>query len=333
MSGREFWEGLTEGVGYKTGLALTHDELAGLLRESEMFAEHADVPADEEHGGRWESVEYEELFAYLLFKFGRLEKPSRSFPVIDLHHRYKDDPEKHRIAMAVAADYVKYLGGIDFAALDGPIDPTPFMMECHEKHGLFGTEVALQLFSSTDAAVVGSPWGRVRTVEWEDEVPLRELFDSEGIVAPKGPFLDQRFIDFLHRNFPRIDEINWRKFEALTAEFFHREGYHVELGAGRADGGVDARLWKQEPAEGEPPTVIIQCKRQKAPVEQVVLKALYADVKNEGAQSGLIATTSRLSPSARDVKRARAYPIDEADRATLQTWIENMRRPGAGFIP
>jgi restriction system protein len=96
---------------------------------------------------------------------------------------------------------------------------------------------------------------------------------------------------------------------------------------------VDVRVWTDDPKEGQPPTIIAQCKRQKAPVDKVVLKGLYADIQHEGAKSGLIVTTSRLSPGARDVNKARAYPIQEADRATVAAWIENMRKPGAGYVP
>ena len=62
----------------------------------------------------------------------------------------------------------------------------------------------------------------------------------------------------------------------------------------------------------------------------MVLKALWADVSDEGAQSGLIVTTSALTPSAEAVRKAREYPIAAVERRKLQDWIEQLRTPGAG---
>ncbi|MBE1443842.1 restriction endonuclease [Paenibacillus sp. OAS669] len=74
---------------------------------------------------------------------------------------------------------------------------------------------------------------------------------------------NQRYIDYLRANFNKIGNIHWRKFEGLTAEFFERQGYFVEIGPGRADGGVDVRVWTHDTNLAGPPTILIQCKRQK----------------------------------------------------------------------
>lgn len=332
LTGHGFWQGFSEGVGFKTGVALGREELARLLREG-GFSDLADLPDDDTHGCRLHSSEYEEVFTFALYKLGRLERDRRPFPAIDLHHKYKRDAKKYKIAMAVVDRFLSFAKARRGSDESGPMDVTPFVLEMMREFGSFGGQIAMEFVGSLQAALVANPWSEVRDVEWADEVALKELFDSERLMAPAGPFIDQRYIDFLHRNFDRIDEIHWRKFEGLTAEFFQREGYEVELGPGRNDGGVDVRIWTEKPGTGQPPNIIAQCKRQKAPVDKVILKALYADVAAEGADSGLIVTTSRLSIGAREVKRARAYPIQEADRDTLREWLSNLRRPGAGFVP
>jgi restriction system protein len=119
--------------------------------------------------------------------------------------------------------------------------------------------------------------------------------------------------------------MQWRKFEGLAGEY--REGYRVEMGSGRADGGVDLRVWRDVQAGDIAPTILVQCKRQKAKVPQVVVKALDADVLNENAESGLIVTTTTLEPGAEMVRVARGYPIRAAERPTLRTWLEDLRTP------
>jgi restriction system protein len=78
--------------------------------------------------------------------------------------------------------------------------------------------------------------------------------------------------------------------------------------------------------------VIVQCKRQKAKIEKVVIKALYADVVAEKAKSGMIVTTSRLSAGAEATRTARNYPLQVADRDTLKAWLSKLRVPGAGIV-
>ena len=128
-----------------------------------------------------------------------------------------------------------------------------------------------------------------------------------------------------------MGEINWRKFEALTCEYFKKQGYHVEIGRGRNDGGIDARVWKFKEDKGNPPMIIIQCKRQKSKIEKVVVKALWADMVYEKAESGLLVTSSQVSKGAITDCIARGYNIRFAERDTLDNWIKTMRTPYKGF--
>lgn len=234
--------------------------------------------------------------------------------------------------MGVAELFVDFGNNIDWEKAVGAIDPSSFIRAVFDRYGPEALDMAKQMLATVNAQVVGSPWSLAREVSGEDEIELRALFKSEGLIAPEGPFVDQRYIDFLHRNFERIDQVHWRKFEGLTAEFFQRDGNEVQLGPGRGDGGIDLRVWPKGASREEAPTILVQCKRQKNALERVVMKALYADVQHEKATSGLIVTTSRLSPGAHEDRIARAYPIEAAERQTVREWIAKLRQPGAGYV-
>ena len=45
--------------------------------------------------------------------------------------------------------------------------------------------------------------------------------------------------NYLAANPEMLVAIQWRQFEGLAAEWLRREGYDVDLGPGRNDGGVD----------------------------------------------------------------------------------------------
>jgi restriction system protein len=213
-----------------------------------------------------------------------------------------------------------------------PFDYTPVAQEAARRLGRDGGRLALQYYESMELSLLQNPWSRIRRVEWKDVAQLDDLFTSESLETHHGSYLDQRFIDYLSANFSAVDAMNWRKFEGLACEYLEREGYRIEISSGRNDGGIDARAWKSDAERSGPPTILVQCKRQKAKIEKVVVKALWADVVDEGAKSGLVVTTSELSPGAAAVVSARSYPIDGAERSKIRSWIEAMRTPNSGVF-
>jgi restriction system protein len=62
------------------------------------------------------------------------------------------------------------------------------------------------------------------------------------------------------------------------------------------------------------------------------VKGLYADVKHEEAEYGVIVTTSELSPGARTTIAARGYPVKEVERDGVGKWLTTLRSPGTGII-
>jgi restriction system protein len=327
ISTSDFYESLVEFLGYKSGLVVDRSDVIMMLKEDEQLSEFGVL--EEGSWIRIRSEVYEEITEYLLYRVGRLEQRSNAPPGVAMFHKYKKNPKMLAIVQDVGEEFVRHLESTLADPKTTSIDPTPFVSAMEAKHGLDGAIIAYNFMESLHVYLVRSPWGQP-AAQYENTIELKGLFDSEGLAPFYGKFVDQRYIDFLYKNFERIDGINWRKFEALTGEFFDREGFYVELGPGRNDDGVDVRLWPKQPAADQPPTVVVQCKRQKAMVEKIVVKALYADVLSEKARSGLIVTTSKLSVGAQKVLKARQYPIEQADRDTLKEWVTNMRKPGDG---
>lgn len=274
------------------------------------------------------------MTSVILYRIGNISSPSVSTPGITLYHKYKDDSQKQDLLMKIGSLFVDIIHKqIDTAKPNNePIDITPFITKAEELYGVDGAKMALEYSEGLTLFMQANPWGLFRRVEWKDTKELEGLFQSEALETNHGQFFDQRFIDYLFRNFDSIDGINWRKFEALTCEYFDREGFYVEIGSGRNDGNVDARIWPKTENKHLPPTIIVQCKRQKAKVGNVVVKALWADMVAEKAQSGLVVTTSVLAPGAEKVCIARAYPIEQATKETIRTWVTAMRSPYAGVM-
>ena len=331
-----FWTGsmwiaghLGELVGYKIGLALTRDELAEHLLDTPYIRDAVLVTED-----RWvhvRSEEYEEAVRGLLYRVGNIPTPEPLPPVLAVSRRFAHDPTHSKIFEKVLTRCLELLKKeIGNNPQGTPVDPRPVLETVDIEFGRPGLKIAIALIEAFSLQLHTLPWVSRRWFDWDDTIQLRDLFLSESLETQYGTFFDQRFVDYLAQNFQRIDEIHWRKFEALVGEFFDRAGFQVEIGPGRGDGGVDIRVWAPAGDSGKPPLILVQCKRQREKVGQVVLKALWADVSDEDAQSGLIVTTSALAPSAETVRKAREYPIAALERRTLKDWIEQLRTPGSG---
>jgi restriction system protein len=325
LTRRELATSLSEHAGHKAGIALSLRDLKRHLPGVEYLIGRMD------HTVRIRSEEYEMLAGKVLYALGNTPTPERIFfPGMRAFHRLKKVPgglDLYTRVMTLFNDTTQaQLGN------EGPIDLTPFLKRSREEVGIEGAALALEIIDDVALGLQQSVMARYRRVQWSDAVDLKDLFESEALAPQYGYFIDQRYVDYLAQNFGSIDEINWRKFEALTAEFFKRRGLHVELSAGRNDDNVDLRLWTDEPSETTPPLVLVQCKRQKEKVGKVVVKALYADVLHEGAKSGLIVTSTEISPGAKQTSLARGYPVQAAEREALRSWIDAMRTPFSGIF-
>jgi restriction system protein len=324
-------DSLSETVGYKAGLAMSIEQMCDHLSGTR----YPDVILQSELAVvRLRSEDYEDLYYKLLHRVGyTAEEYNGDVTGVRLFHKYKN-----------TADFDSYMGVTRLYVTMWPtfmeaanargtkkIDPTPFLLAAKQKYGRRGLEMAFERLEVISKALDLSPHSTFRYTDWKDILQLKSLFDGSNYAPAYGEFLDQRFIDYLSNNPDAIGKMHWRKFEELTAEYFAREGFRVELGPGGNDDGVDVRIWKPN-TEGASPHGIIQCKRQKDKIERVVVKGLMTDVMFEKADIGLIVTSSELSPGARKTITARGYPIKEVNKEGVFAWLAHLRTPGTGIV-
>ena len=328
----EFRSFVSDRLGYKSGLALTSNEMCELLDKKDPLL--GLFTSQNEEIVRISTGDIEVSFQTLLFRLGVTgrEFVGHSPTLLDIEFRH--DPNKRRTFQQV----LKVLG--EFHFYNGKKSIFDGFNEDHYFHlvrttiGEGGLELARMLVERTREREDASPWDWLgaKVTEWDTPIELKELFESESLNAMYGTFLDQRYINYLAANTEKLTNINWRKFEALTAEYFERRGYVVQIGAGRNDGGVDVRIWNPKSNPTDPPVQLIQCKRTKSKIDKVLVKSLWADVVDEKAEGGVIVTTSTFSPGAREVCKARKYPIREANRKVVVQWLNELRKVGRGVF-
>ena len=316
-------------VGHKAGLALSREELAEHLSDAPVVQEV--VRTEDDQPVHLRSEEFEKAVDGLLYRVGNIPTPDPLPPGIAVRRRFADDPSHSKVLDEVLTRCLGLLGDTIANTPHGtPLDPSQLLETVAAEFGEPGLNIAIALIHGIVLEMHTSPWSDQRWLDWEDTAELRDLFMDASLETRYGKFFDQRFVDYLARNFERIDDIHWRKFEGLTGEFFSQAGFQVEMGPGSNDDGVDVRVWDPEDAVTKPPLILVQCKRQKAKVQKMVVKSLWADVEHEQAQSGLIVTTSVLAPGSHTVRRARGYRIASVERENLKHWLELLRSPGSG---
>lgn len=186
-------------------------------------------------------------------------------------------------------------------------------------------EITMLLHQASIRHLLSRPFPDSR--RWNGTIPLSTLFESEEAPSATDTYFDQRFIDYLAAQPNDISWINWRQFEYLTGEYFHRQGYQVNIGAGRKDGGVDITASKDHEIAG-PELIVVQCRRyhEDSPIGVEAIRAFWATINDRNATRGLIATTSTLTKGARDYCDARRYRLNGADHANVYEWIRRMRK-------
>ncbi len=94
--------------------------------------------------------------------------------------------------------------------------------------------------------------------------------------------------------------MDWEKFEHLIRELFEKVfgGDDVEVRVTQAsrDRGVDAMVLDPDPIKGG--KIVIQAKRYSNTVDVSSVRDLYGTVMNEGANKGILVTTSTFGPDA-----------------------------------
>lgn len=97
-----------------------------------------------------------------------------------------------------------------------------------------------------------------------------------------------------------IAAMDWEDFEHLIREIFEKEFSHtggeVKVTRASRDGGIDAVIFDPDPLRGG--KIVVQAKRYTNTVGVAAVRELYGTLVNEGANKGILVTTSDYGPDA-----------------------------------
>lgn len=105
--------------------------------------------------------------------------------------------------------------------------------------------------------------------------------------------------------------MDWLDFENLIRELFEQEfsqnGGEVKITQASRDGGVDAIAFDPDPIRGG--KIVIQAKRYTNVVGVSAVRDLYGTVHNEGANKGILVTTSDFGPDAYEFAKGKPLTL------------------------
>ncbi|WP_312484764.1 restriction endonuclease [Stutzerimonas nitrititolerans] len=106
-------------------------------------------------------------------------------------------------------------------------------------------------------------------------------------------------------------DLNPFEFEELVADLFGKMGLESKLTRSSRDGGVDCVAYDKRPILGG--KVVIQAKRYRHTVGVSAVRDLYGTMMNEGANKGILVTTSGFGPDAYDFQKDKPIELIEGN--------------------
>jgi restriction system protein len=165
----------------------------------------------------------------------------------------------------------------------------------------------------------------ISTPSVEDVASVRPIFTLN---KDDSRIVQNRDVDSEMNVEANIAAMPWEDFEHLVRQLFEWEfggkGVEVKVFRLSRDHGVDAVMYDPDPLRGG--KYVLQAKRYTRTVDVAAVRDLYGTVINEGANRGILVTTSGFGPDSREFVKDK--PITLVDGPYL---IEMLRRHGRTY--
>jgi restriction system protein len=160
----------------------------------------------------------------------------------------------------------------------------------------------------------------------DELVPVRPIVEFNMV--------DKRFIeqgDALSaiESRPNLMDLTPTEFETLVSNLFTKMGLETKLTRSSRDGGVDAVAYDARPILGG--KVVIQAKRYKDTVGVSAVRDLYGTMQHEGANKGILVTTSGYGPDAHQFSKDK--PIELITGSGLLHLLQEYAGVRARIVP
>jgi restriction system protein len=247
------------------------------------------------------------------------EKPRRAQEIKDLYRDIVASLALRTLSEVLAADAADHLQVVVFNAFVHAIDPPTGkdIRPC-----LISVRTTKERFAEIDLKKVDKI-ACLRNLGAQVSPRPSELQAVKPII--EFDMVDKRFVqegDIINGldSRPNLMELNPFEFETLVCNLFGKMGLESKLTRSSRDGGVDAVAFDARPILGG--KVVIQAKRYSNVVGVSAVRDLYGTMMNEGANKGILVTTSNYGPDAYNFSKDK--PIELIDGGGLLYLLEQV---------
>lgn len=217
------------------------------------------------------------------------------------------------------SDYGAYLSVIVFNGYVNAVDPAT---GADIRPYLISVRVTKDRFSELDLRRIETRaclrnLGAQVSPQASELLPVKPLIEFEMV--------DKRFVE--QGNVlaeldarPNLMDLTPWEFEHLVGNLFSKMGLDAKLTRSHRDGGVDVIAYDTRPILGG--KVVIQAKRYRHTVGVAAVRDLFGTMNHEGANKGILVTTSSYGPDAYDFVRNK--PIELIDGGVLLYHLEKV---------
>ena len=285
----------------KGGLIITENQLFSVIKDRNLLEK---LNKNKKSFVSVNEIEFEEFPIILLSSIGTI---SCCDPILVFNNLYKKYNSFNQKQEEILKRFIEFLKN-ELNKNTKKICLYDFLESIIQNDELSYISFAIDVINCFVEHYISSPYSLQAKYPKNNVVSLDDLFENEKSNLKTGEYFDQRYIDYLYKNFGDLSKIHWRKFEELTAQFFQNEGYIVEISRGRKDGGIDVIAKKDENI------LLIQCKRWKNAVDVNTIKVLHDDVTYNDAKAGVLVSIHGVSRDAKRIIKNRNYKISIIDQ-------------------
>jgi restriction system protein len=163
----------------------------------------------------------------------------------------------------------------------------------------------------------------ISTPSIEQVSPIRPIF---AMSTTDQRIIENRDVDAKLESEANLAAMPWDDFEHLVRQLFEwefgRNGIEVKVTRASRDRGVDAIMFDPDPLRGG--KYVLQAKRYTRPVDVAAVRDLFGTVMNEGANRGILVTTSSYGPDS--YAFAKDKPLSLVDGPNLLAMLQKHGR-------
>lgn len=240
------------------------------------------------------------------------EKPRKPAEIRERYQTLVSAVALRTLHEAFEADQAKHLDVVTFSGYVEAVDPAtgndirPYLVSVRTTRGEF-EKIDLR---RVDPRVCIRNLGASVSARADELSPVKPIIEFD-MVDPR--FVDQTDVLSELDARPNIMDLTPFQFENLVGNVFTKMGLDTRQTRSSRDGGVDVVAYDSRPVLGG--RVVIQAKRYRHTVGVAAVRDLFGTMMNEGANKGILVTTSGYGPDA--FAFAKDKPIELVDGGAL----------------